>query len=165
MRIFDLYFSNRWSFLFPDACLTSRILSEPYFSLRSQDFSHRVSPGLLASLRNQRIRVLRDATQLWYNFDNSNSIIVVAFSSFVGIVAFLWLVVWLFISLMMREQNTYHRFAFHFSFVKLTLGRMPIFTRRSRASTFQIISALLLKTGTMVTFASDTFFPRHTSTS
>ena len=40
---------------------------------------------------------------------------------------------------------------------------MPIFTRRSRASTFQKISARLSKNGTMVTFAFDTSFPRHTS--
>ena len=42
---------------------------------------------------------------------------------------------------------------------------MPIFTRRSRASTFQIISARLSKNEPMVTFASDTSLPRHTSTS
>ena len=42
---------------------------------------------------------------------------------------------------------------------------MPIFTRRSRASTLQIISARLSENGTMVTFALDTSFLRHTSTS
>ena len=42
---------------------------------------------------------------------------------------------------------------------------MPIFTRRSREGTFQIISARLSKNGKMVTFASDTSLPRHTSTS
>ena len=41
----------------------------------------------------------------WYNFHNGHSILVVAFSSFVGIVAFLWLFVWLFINLVMREQT------------------------------------------------------------
>ena len=97
--------------------------------------------GWFASLRNQCFRVLRDATQLWYNFHNSHSILVVAFSSCVGIVAFLWMFVWLFINLVMREQTLIPNFAFRFCFVKLTLGRMPIFTRRSRASTFQIISA------------------------
>ena len=35
---------------------------------------------------------------------------------------------------------------------------MPIFTERSLASTFQTISARLSNNGTMVTFASDTFF-------
>ena len=40
-------------------------------------------------------------------------------------------------------------------FEELTLGRMPIFTRRSRASTFQTKSAQLSKNGPMVTFASD----------
>ena len=37
---------------------------------------------------------------------------------------------------MMREQTLVSCFATRFCFVKLTLGRMPIFTRRSRASTF-----------------------------
>ena len=46
---------------------------------------------LFSSLRNQCIRVLRDATHLRYNFHTGHSIIVFAFSSFVGIVAFLWL--------------------------------------------------------------------------
>ena len=41
---------------------------------------------------------------------------------------------------------------------------MPIFTRRSRASTLQIISARLSENGTLVTFALDTSFLRHTST-
>ena len=84
MRIFDLYFSKRWSFLFPDTCLTQRRLSESYSSNRSQDFLHRVSPGLFSSLRNQCFRVLRDATRLWFNFHNSHSILVVAFSFFCG---------------------------------------------------------------------------------
>ena len=52
-----------------------------------------------------------------------------------------------------------------FIFKELALGRMPIFTRRSRVSTFQIVSARLSKNGPMVTFASDTSLPRHTSTS
>ena len=42
---------------------------------------------------------------------------------------------------------------------------MPIFTRRSRASTAQITSARMSKNGPMVTFASDTSLLRHTSTS
>ena len=45
------------------------------------------------------------------------------------------------------------------------LWRMPIFTRRSRAGTFQIISARLSNNGPMLTFASDNSLPRHTSTS
>ena len=124
MRIIDLSFG---SFLFPDACWTKRRLSEPYFSNWSKDFLHEVSLGLFASLRNQRIRVLRDAIHLWYICHNSHSIFVVAFSSFVGIVEFLWLFVWLFINLMMREQTLISGFASRFCFVKLTLGRMPIF--------------------------------------
>ena len=42
---------------------------------------------------------------------------------------------------------------------------MPLFTRRSRASTFQIVSARLSKNCTMDTFALDTSCLRHTSTS
>ena len=57
------------------------------------------------------------------------------------VVAFLWFFVWLFINLTMREQTLSPGFAARFCFVKLTLVRMPIFTRRSRARTFQIISA------------------------
>ena len=60
-------------------------------------------PRLLCLPRNRyrfwRLSVLRDATQLWYNFHNSHSIPVVAFPSFVGIVAFFRLFVWLFIKL------------------------------------------------------------------
>ena len=84
---------------------------------------------------------------------------------FVGIVAFLWLFVSLFINLMMREQTLFPGFTSRFIFTELTLGRAPILTRRSLASTFQIISARLSENGTRVTFASDTFVPRHTSTS
>ena len=62
--------------------------------------------------------------------------------------------------------NTFRHFSARFTFMELTFGWMPIFTRRSRAGTFQIISAWLSKNGgTMVTFASDTSLPRHTSSS
>ena len=52
-----------------------------------------------------------------------------------------------------------------FIFVELISKRMLAVTKRSRASTFQIVSTRLSKNGTMVTFALDTSFPRHTSTS
>ena len=138
MRIFDLYFPKRGSFLFPDTCLTWRRLSESYSSNLSQDLLHRVSPILCSSLRNQCFRVLGDATQLWYNFHNSHSILVLVFFSFVEIVAFRWLFICLFVNLVMREQTLISGFAARFCFVELTLGWMPIFTTRSRASTFQI---------------------------
>ena len=54
---------------------------------------------------------------------------------------------------------------FFFLKKKLTPGRMPIFTRRSRAGTLQIISTRLSKNGSMVTSASDASLLRHTSTS
>ena len=112
MRNFDLFFEQkRPSFVFLDTRLTQRRLSESYSWNRSQD------------LRNQRIRVLRDATHLWYSFHNSYSIFVVAFSSFVGMVVFFWL----FINLMMREQTLIPCLTTRFCSVKLTLGRMPIF--------------------------------------
>ena len=44
-------------------------------------------------------------------FQNSHCILVVASSSFVGIVAFLWLFVWFFINLMMRERTLIPSFA------------------------------------------------------
>ena len=83
------------------------------------------------------------------------------FLFFCGNSAFLWLFVWLFINLMMREQTLIPGSAPRFCFVKLTFGSMPIFTRRSRASTLQIISARLSENGTMVTFASDTSSSTH----
>ena len=62
--------------------------------------------------------------------------------------------------------NTYPGFSARFTFIELALRRVPIFICRSRAGTFQIISARLSKnSGTMVTFASDTSLPLHTSTS
>ena len=45
------------------------------------------------------------------------------------------------------------------SFVmELIFGKMPILTRRSRASTFQIVSARLSKNDTRITFALGYFF-------
>ena len=45
-----------------------------------------------------------------------------------------------------------------FSFVEITLGRMPILTRRSRASTFQEVFAWLSKNSVSLTSASDASF-------
>ena len=80
-------------------------------------------------------------------------------------VALFRLFVWLFTNLVMRKQTLVSSLTTRFIFVELALGRMPIFTRRSRAGTFQIRSAPLSENGPMVTFASDTSLPRHTSTS
>ena len=109
---------------------------------------------LFSSLRNQRIRVLRDATQLWYNFSQQPQRSCRRFLFFFGrgIVALLSVFVWLFIDLMMREQTRIPGFASRFCFIKLTLGRMPIFTRRSHASTCQLMSARSSKNGTNGTF-------------
>ena len=64
----------------------------------------------------------------------------------------------------MQEHTLIPGLATRLGFAELTLGRMPIFTKRSRARTIQIVSARLSKNGTMVTFALDTSFLRHTST-
>ena len=71
---------------------------------------------MFSSLRNQCFRVLRDATQSWYNF---HTILVIAFSSFVGIIAFLRIFVWLFINLVLREQTHISGFAARFMFKRL----------------------------------------------
>ena len=165
MRSFDLYFSKQRSFLFPDTRLTWRRLSESYSWNWSQDFLHRVSPGTVFHFEKPMLPSLARRNPIVIHFSQSHSILVVAFSSSLGIVAFLWLFVWLFINLVMREQTLVSGFTTRFIFFELALGRMPILTRRSRASAFQIISARLSKNGTMVTFASDTSFPRRTSTS
>ena len=65
----------------------------------------------------------------------------------------------------MRKQTHVSWLTARFCLMKLALGRMPIFTRRWRASTLEIISVRLSKNGPMVTFASDTSLPRHTSAS
>ena len=95
-----------------------RRLSGSYSSIWSQDFLHRVSPGLFASLGIQELRVLRDATHLRYNFHNSHCIFVAAFSSYVGrhgrsFSAFHGR---LFINLMVREQTLIACFTSRFMF-------------------------------------------------
>ena len=99
-------------------------------------------PGT-STFRNQCFRVLRDATQLWYTWPQHSCRRFLFFLE--GIVVFLWLFVWLFINLVMREQTLVRCFTTRFCFVELTLGLMPKITRRSRASTFQLISARLSK--------------------
>ena len=89
IRIFVLYFPSDGPFFSRIFASRSVRLSESYPSNWFQDFLHRVSPGLFSTSKNQCFRVLRDATQLWYNFH----IIVVVFSSFLVIAAFLWLLV------------------------------------------------------------------------
>ena len=64
---------------------------------------------------------------------------------------------------MMREQTLVPCFASRFSFIELTFGRMPILTRWSRTSTFQIVSARLSKNSASLTSASDASFSRRAS--
>ena len=87
----------------------------------SKTFCNRVSPGLFSSLRNQHIRVLRDASLLWYNFHSSHRILVVAFSSFVGMVALFW-----FFCLVVRQpydagKYTYPRHCNPFQFCRIDI--------------------------------------------
>ena len=58
LRYFDICFSQRWSFLFPDTCVTQLGLSESNSLNCVQDFLHRVSPKLFHSLRSECIGVL-----------------------------------------------------------------------------------------------------------
>ena len=58
----------------------------------------------------------------------------------------------------MREQTLVPSFTSRFVLIELTFGKMPILTRRSRASTFQIVSARLSKNDTRITFALGYFF-------
>ena len=102
---------------------------------------------------NECFRVLRDATQPWYTIHNSHSVILVAFSS-PGCSS----------TLVMWKQTLVSSLTTRFAFIELTLGRMPKFTRRSCTGTFQILSVCLSKKGSVVTFSSDTSFPRRTST-
>ena len=93
-------------------------------------FLQRVSPGLFASLRHQRIRVLRDATQLWYNFHNCHSILVVAFSSLLGKVAFLWLFCVVVHQPYDAGTNICPRLYIPIRFfIEMTFGRMPLLPR------------------------------------
>ena len=75
------------------------------------------------------------------------------------------LFIWLFINIVMRKQTLVSSLTTLFIYIDLALGRMPIFSRLSRTGTSQMISARLSKNAPTVTFALDTSFPRHTSTS
>ena len=71
---------------------------------------------------------------------------------------FCQLFVRLFVIFMMRVQTLVPCFTSRFVFIELTFGKMPTLTRRSRASTFQIVSARLSKNDTRITFALGYFF-------
>ena len=158
MKIFDLHFSKPWSFLFPETCLTQRRLSDSFvfFEFVPKLFASGFT-GTVFLFKKPMLLSLARRNPIVVHFHNSHSVLVFAFSSFVGIVAFVWLFVWLFVNLMMREQTLISSFTSRVFFVELALGKMLIFTRRSRASTFHLISARLSKNGTTFTFAS-----RHT---
>ena len=166
MRNFDIYFSQRWSFLFPDTRLTQRRLSESYALNWFQDFLHR---GFHDTLRLFEISNDSDSCETQPNCGTVFTTAAAFLSSlplrFWDVVALLWLFICLFINLVMRKKTLVSCLTTRFIFMELALGRMPLFTRRSRTSTSQIRPARLSKNEPMVTFASDTSLPRHTSTS
>ena len=163
MRNFDTYFSQRWSFLFLDTRMTQRRLCESYPLSWFQDFLHRVSPRL-STLRNECIWILWYTTQLWYTFQNSHSILVIAFSSFWWIVAFLWFSIWLFINLMMRT-NTYPRLYNPFHFYRINIRADANIHKTFACTYLSNNNCTLVEEWTHVFFASNTSLPRHTSTS
>ena len=88
------------------------------FRIESQDFFHPVSPtqpncGTIFTITKALLLSL----------------------SLMGILVIIWLFVWLFINLVMLEHTLILGFATGFCSVELTLGRMSMLTRRSRAST------------------------------
>ena len=88
------------------------------------------------SLRNQCIRVLRDATQLRYNFHNSHSIPVVPFSS-LGIASLSLALCLVVHQPYVAGTNTFLQLCNPFLFCRIHTREDAIFTKRSRASNFQ----------------------------
>ena len=159
MRMFGLYFSKRWSFSLPgyllDVAWTVWIVPVELVPKAFCIGFPRDSTPLWDS--NDR-----DPTHLWYSFHNSYSTLVVAFSV---LKALSLLFTWLFFNVAVWKQTLVPCFASRFSSMELTFGRMPIHTRRTRTSTFQIVSARLSRKSASLTSASGASFSRRTSTS
>ena len=160
MRSFDLSFFQAIVLAWRSVDWVNRTLSN-----QSQDFLHRVCPGLLPSLRNQCFRVLRDTTHLRYNSHNCHCILVVACSSFSGMVLFFQLFVELFANLTLREQTLISCFTSRNVLLEWKIGKMPILTRRSSCKHLPNSICTVSKNDTRITFALNTSFPRPTSTS
>ena len=92
-----------------------------------------------------------DTTQLLHTFHNSHSAFVFTFSSFWE--AFLR-PFYLVVHQPCNEETNTRLLTLQpvFDFIRMALGRMPLFTRRSRAGTSQMIPARSSKNGPMVTF-------------
>ena len=101
IRNFDLYFLSNGPFISPDTCLTQRRLCDSYSSNWSQNFLHRVSPRLFWNSCHSES--CETQNQVRCSFRNNDSILVVAFSSFVGMVPLFGLFIWLLINLVARE--------------------------------------------------------------
>ena len=108
---------------------------------------------------------MRDTTHLRYRFNNSHCILVVGFSSFFGMVALFRLFVRLFVNLTMREQTLIP--ALHpDSFFEIIDIREDVNTHKAIACKYLSNSIYtVVENDTKITFALDTSFPRHTSTS
>ena len=163
MKNFDIYFSKQWSFLFQDTCLTSRRLCEPYPlnwfpRLSASAFPRDFLPWETSA--SESCDTQPNCDTLFPKSQHSCH----RFLFFLEIALF-QLFIWLFMNLVLRKQTLVSSLTTRFNFIELALGRMPRFTRRSRTRTSQRTSARLSKNGPMVTYASDTFFLRHTSTS
>ena len=109
------------------------------FSNGSQDFMHRVSAGTFLFEKTNASESCKTPAQLWHNFSQ-------------------------------LPRHSCRRFLFHCGNGNLWLClvvHQPCDAGGSKllTSTLQIKSARFSKNGTMVTFASDTSFLRHTSTS
>ena len=122
----------------------------------SKTFSHRVSSKLCAFRRFCWLWVLRETTQLRCSFSQwPLHVLISLFRHFI----------WLLVNFIVREHTLISCFATRFSLKALTFGRMPTLTKRSCASTFQIVSARLSKNSVSLTSASDASLSRRASTS
>ena len=167
MRNFDTCFPNDGPFFFfPDTRMTECRLSESYPLNWFQDILHRVSPRL-STLRNECIWILRYTTQLWYTFFTIATTFLSSLSLLFGML-FFWLFSFLFsCSSTLQCGNRHLSPAVQLvSFLKKWHSGGCQYSQGVRVQvTFQIISTRLSKNGPMVTFASDTSLPPHTSTS
>ena len=143
MRNFALCFSKRWSSIFLDTCLTLRRLCESYSSIWPQNFLHRISPRLCASLRFQRFLSPARHNPIVVQSSQKPKLLSIRFLYLSENGSFFLLFIWTLIS----------GFSVRFCFVELTFGRMPILTKRCCATTFQIVSAPLLKNHASISFA------------
>ena len=156
MRNFDIYFSQRWSFLFHgyshDVALT--LWTVPFELVPRLSASSFPETFYLEKRAHMNL-VIHNPIVIHFSQQPQHSCRRFFFfcgtgSSFSAC------------CLVVRcdaGTNAYTRLYIPFLLCRIDIQELPILTRRSR--TFQIISAQSSKNGPMVTFASDTSFPRH----